>query len=129
MANKARLTAKTAPKPPPADSDGNPIHNEILLGLPPKEFEFLIPKLEFVRLKTHHVLHEPGDTLKSAYFCDSGLISILTVFSNGKCVEVGLVGKEGFVGIPLVSGFRTSATRAVAQIDATAFRVDAETLT
>jgi hypothetical protein len=44
-------------------------------------------------------------------------------------VEVGLVGKEGFIGIPLVAGFRTAATRAVAQIDATAFRVDSQTLT
>jgi len=43
-------------------------------------------------------------------------------------VEVGLVGKEGFVGLPLVAGFRTSPTRAVAQIEGTAFRVDGETL-
>jgi len=50
------------------------------------------------------------------------------VFPDGKSVEVGLVGKEGFVGVPLVAGFRTSATRAIAQIDATAFRVDGETL-
>ena len=76
----------------------------------------------------HHVLHEPGDTLKSAYFCNSGLISILSVFPDGKCVEVGLVGKEGFVGLPLVAGFHTAATRAIAQIDATAFRVDTEIL-
>jgi CRP-like cAMP-binding protein len=56
------------------------------------------------------------------------LISILSVFPDGKSVEVGLVGKEGFIGIPLVAGFRTSPTRAIAQIEATAFRVDGETL-
>jgi len=88
----------------------------------------LFPKLEFVRLKTHHVLHEPGDTLKSAYFCNTGLVSILSVFPDGKSVEVGLIGKEGIIGLPLVAGFRTSPTRAVTQIEATAFRVDAETL-
>jgi hypothetical protein len=43
-------------------------------------------------------------------------------------VEVGLIGKEGFVGVPLVAGFRTTPTRAVAQIEGTAFRVDGETL-
>jgi CRP-like cAMP-binding protein len=96
--------------------------------LPPEELEMLLPKLEYVRLRTHHVLHEPGDTLKSAFFCDTGLISILSVFPDGKSVEVGLVGKEGFVGLPLVAGFRTAPTRAVAQIEATAFRVDAEAL-
>ncbi len=128
MANKARPPAVSSSKPPPGDGDGNHIHNQILLNLPPKESAMLIPKLEFVRLKTHHVLHEPGDTLKSAYFCNTGLVSILSVFPDGKSVEVGLIGKEGFVGVPLVAGFRTSPTRAVAQIEATAFRVDGETL-
>jgi len=112
-----------------ADDDGNHIHNEILIGLPPREREMLLSKLEVVRLKVHHVLHEPGDTLKSAYFCNTGLISILSVFPDGKSVEVGLVGKEGFVGLPLVAGFRTAPTRAIAQIDATAFRIDGDALT
>jgi len=128
MATDPRPPTKFSPKPPSSDGDGNHIHNEILLGLPPKESEMLFPKLELVRLMTHHVLHEPGDSLKSAYFCDSGLVSILSVFPDGKSVEVGLVGKEGFIGVPLVAGFRTAATRAIAQIEATAFRVNSETL-
>jgi len=128
MANKSRPPAKLSPPPPISDVDGNHIHNEILLGLPPRERELLFPKLEFVRLKTRLVLHEPGDTLKSGYFCNSGLVSILSVFSDGKSVEVGLVGREGFIGLPLVVGFRTAPTRAVAQIEGTAFRVDGEAL-
>jgi len=128
MANKSRPPAKLSPPPPISDVDGNHIHNEILLGLPPRERELLFPKLEFVRLKTRLVLHEPGDTLKSGYFCNSGLVSILSVFSDGKSVEVGLVGLEGFIGLPLVVGFRTAPTRAVAQIEGTAFRVGGEAL-
>jgi len=128
MNNKSRPTASSSPKPQVTDGDGNPIRNEILLSLPPGESERVLPKLEFVRLKTHHVLHEPGDTLKSAWFCNSGLISILSVFQDGKSVEVGLVGKEGFIGVPLVAGFRTAPTRAIAQIEASAFRIDADKL-
>jgi CRP-like cAMP-binding protein len=128
MPKNPGVSVNSAPKPPPADGDGNHIYNEILLGLPSKERESLLPKLELVRLKTHLVLHEPGDTLKSAYFCNTGLVSVLSVFADGKSVEVGLVGKEGFVGLPLVAGFRTSATRAIAQIDGSAFRVDGKTL-
>ena len=79
----------------PASSDGNQIRNKILLALPPKEKENLLPKLEFMRLNVRHVLHEPGDTLRSVYFPNSGLVSILSVFPDGKCVEVGLVGKGG----------------------------------
>ena len=94
------------PKPPPTDSRGNEIHNEILLGLP-EDCSELRSKLEYVRVKVHSVLFEPGDALKSVYFCNSGMISILSVFPDGKSVEVGLVGKEGFIGLPLLVGFQT----------------------
>lgn len=104
------------------------ITNEILVDLPREEREMLSPKLEFLRLGLRHVLHEPGDFMKSAYFCNSGLISILSVFPDGKSVEVGLVGKEGFVGLPLVAGFRMATTRAVVQIETTVFRVEGDAL-
>jgi CRP-like cAMP-binding protein len=111
-----------------ADGDGNTIHNAILLALSHQEFETLLPKLEFVRLTRGQVLHEVGDTLRSAYFCNSGMVSILSVFPDGKSVEVGLIGTEGFVGLPLVAGFRQAATRAVVQVEGTAFRIDADAL-
>ncbi len=111
-----------------SDSDGNHIHNQILLRLPPAERDIVFPKLELVRLKGRQMLHEVGDTLKSAYFCNTGMVSILTVFSDGKSIEAGLIGKEGFVGIPLVAGFRSASTRAVVQVEATALRIEAEVL-
>lgn len=120
--------SKSSPKPQCRDGDGNHIQNEILLDLPRKERDMLLSKLEFVRLKAHQVLHEPGDNLKSVYFCNTGLVSILSVLPDGKSVEVGLIGEEGFVDLPLVAGFRTAFTRAVAQIEGTAFRVDGEVL-
>jgi len=117
MSIKIRPSFKPSLRPAAPKGDGNnPILNEILLGLPPKECDLIFSKLEFVRLKTHQLLHEPGDILRSAYFCNSGLISILSVFPDGKSVEVGLVGKEGFIGMPLVVGFRTAVTRAIVQI-------------
>jgi CRP-like cAMP-binding protein len=110
------------------DGDGNHVHNEILLALPRVESEVVLPKLEFVRLKLHQVIHEAGETLKSLYFCNSGMFSVLNVMPDGKSVEVGLIGKEGVSGTPLVAGFRTSHTRAVIQAEATAFRMDADAL-
>jgi CRP-like cAMP-binding protein len=124
MANKTRPAIKSSSTPPIADGDGNRIHNQVLLGLPSRELELVLPELEFMRLPVHHTLHEPGDTLKSAYFVNSGMISILSVFADGKSVEVGLVGKEGFIGVSLVAGFRSAPTRALAQISASAFRID-----
>ncbi len=72
------------------DGDGNHVLNEILLALSRAESEAVLPKLEFMRLKLHHVLHEAGETLKSAYFCNSGMFSVLNVMPDGKSVEVGL---------------------------------------
>ena len=133
--SKERTVANPSPRPPKAavpssivDGDGNPIHNHILLGIPPAERERLIPKLELQHQRTHHVLHQPGASVKSAYFCDTGLVSILSVLPDGRSVEVGLIGNEGFVGVPLLAGFRTSPTRAIAQISGTVFRIDAEAL-
>ncbi|HEV2696354.1 MAG TPA: hypothetical protein VGU90_00060, partial [Terriglobales bacterium] len=86
------LRPKIAASPPSQDGDGNRIFNEILLVLPPREREQLFSKLEFVRLKLHQVLFEPGETLKSGYFCNSGMFSILNVMPDGRSVEVGLIG-------------------------------------
>ena len=65
------------------------------------------------------VLHEPGEPIKFGYFLNSGMASVLTVLTEGKSVEVGLTGKDGFVGLPLIVGFSTSPTQAVIQIEAT----------
>jgi CRP-like cAMP-binding protein len=120
--------AKSAPKPSQRDGDGNHVSNEILLSLPPAEFNRVLPKLELVRLKLHQVVHDAGETIKSGYFVNSGVLSILAVQPDGKTVEVGLIGSEGFCGLPLLVGFRSSPTRAVTQADATAYRCGAETL-
>jgi CRP-like cAMP-binding protein len=131
MANGSRpLTdVRTSVIDPGSNGKGREIHNKILLALPPSEFQILLPKLEYLGLNLHQTLHEPGDTLKSLYFVNSGLVSVLTVFPDGKGLEVGLIGKEGFVGSPLLAGFRTANTRSIVQIEGSAFRVDAEAFT
>lgn len=121
----SRMSAKLAN----SDGDGNQIHNEILLSLPREECNLFFSKLEFMRLNHLQMLHEVGDTIRSVYFCNSGMISTLNVFPDGKSVEVGLIGKEGFVGLPLIAGFRSSALRVNVQISGSAFRVDADALT
>ena len=53
---------------------------------------------------------------------------MLTVLPDGESVEVGLIGNEGFVGVPVIFGFKTSPLRIMIQSDATAYRVDAQSL-
>jgi CRP-like cAMP-binding protein len=106
------------------DNDRSEVGNIILRGLPPVEWTQLFSSLEFVRLRLHQVLHEVGESIKSGYFLNEGMGSVLTVQPDGESVEVGLIGKEGFVGLPVIFGFKTSALRIITQGDGTAYRVD-----
>lgn len=100
----------------------------ILRSLPRKECAQVFSSLEFVRLKLHQVLHEVGETIRSGYFLNDGMASVLTVQPDGKSVEVALIGREGFVGLPVIFGFKTSGLRVVTQADATAYRIDRDAL-
>ena len=119
-----RLGAKSDSSSPPV-IDGQLVDNQILLSLPAKEREQIFPLLTFVELETHDVLLEPGEAIKLGYFMNRGMTSILTVLAEGKSVEVGLTGKDGFVGLPLIVGFRSGPTQAVVQIAGNAFRMNA----
>ena len=123
-----RLPVRPNSVSPPNDGDGNHVGNLILLGLSKEDYNQVMPRLELVRLKLHQVLYEAGETIKSGYFVSSGLISVLAVQPDGKSIEVGLIGREGFVGLPLLVGYHSSPTRTVIQGDAVAYRCSAQDL-
>ena len=104
------------------------IQNEILLGLPRKEGTSILSKSKFVPLPARTVLTEMSDPIEFCYFLNSGVVSIIHVMTDGKSVEVGLTGKEGFVGLPLIVGYGTSPTRAIIQIEATGYKIRAQDL-
>jgi CRP-like cAMP-binding protein len=104
------------------------ISNKILVRLSEKECNQVLSKMEFVRLELQQVVHEAGETIKSAYFVNTGLISMLAVEPDGKSVEVGLIGNEGFTALPLLVGYRTNPTRLITHGDGTAYRCDAMVL-
>jgi CRP-like cAMP-binding protein len=111
--------------PAAADGNRNNIQNLILLGLPAGELNAVAKKMEFVELPTHSVLHEAGEPVAHVYFINAGLASVLNVMSDGKSVEVGLAGKEGFVGLPLVVGLSTSPTQVIMQVGGSAHQMTA----
>ena len=125
MVNKPALSRRKSDGKAAPMVDGTLVSNELLLSLPPEDWESIFPELSSVQLRTHEVLHESGEPIRFAYFLNSGLASVLSVLSDGKSVEVGLTGREGFVGLPLVVGLSTSPTRTVIQIEGAGFRVSA----
>jgi len=110
-------------KPSTRGVDPRSIRNEILLSLPSKECAAVLADLEFVEMRNYDLLNEMGEPIEYCYFMNSGMTSILTIMGDGKGVEVGLTGKEGFIGLPVIVGLKTSATRAIVQITGSAFRL------
>jgi CRP-like cAMP-binding protein len=97
--------------------------NSLLAALPGKLRERMHTGLEPVTLTFGEVLYEPGDPIRHVYFpCDS-LVSLLTLADGHLALEVGLVGWEGMVGIPLVLGVGVSQVRALVQGTGTAMRM------
>ncbi len=111
------------------DITGKPIKNVILLSLPDREFNLLRPYLEYVDLPHHRILHEAGDRIEFAHFLNQGLASLVVTTSDGRSVEVALVGKEGMVGTPLAVGLDRGPYRAIMQISGDGLRVKSDVLT
>lgn len=110
------------------DVSGRPNGNEILDAIPESEYNRLRPELEFVQLSHHHILHEAGERMEFAYFLNEGLASLVVLTSDGRSVEVAIVGHEGIVGTPLAVGLRRGPYRSIMQISGTAFRIKSELL-
>lgn len=119
---------KSVLQPRSSDNGNRVLAGEILGKLPRAEIDLLRPKLEFVPLRMHQVLHEAGDKIRFAYFVESGLISVVNLQPDGKSVEVALIGRSGFTGMPVVDGFSTSPNRYIIQAEGTADRIEATAL-
>src|SRR5690242_13975612 len=109
------------------DRGGNSIENAILRHLPDREFALLQNHLEFVALPQKMELQGPGQPIEHGWFINRGLISIL-VTTEARSVEVGVMGREGFVGVELGMGFITTPHLLIVQVPGNAYRVPAAVL-
>jgi CRP-like cAMP-binding protein len=129
MADKATsLGVNSPPANVASDGDGRAVENAILAGLPRKDRALILSKSRLVSLPARTVLTEMAQPIEFGYFLNAGVVSIIKVMKDKKSVEVGLTGKEGFVGLPLVAGYSTSPTRAIIQIEASANKISVQDL-
>jgi CRP-like cAMP-binding protein len=108
------------------DAAGKAINNIILLSLPDEEYNLLRPHLETVDLPQYEILHEAGGKIEFGYFLNDGMTSLVALSADGRSVEVGIVGREGMVGLPLTVGLLRGAFRAIMQMAGTGVRIQAE---
>jgi len=106
-------------------SAGGPIANSLLAALPREDYQNLLGELEPLTLSSGEVLYEPGERIRQVYFPGDAQVSLLIVMPDRKALEVGLVGREGMVGIPLVLGAEVSSVRVLVQGSGSALRMKA----
>jgi CRP-like cAMP-binding protein len=81
-----------------------PIPNLFLAALPQDDLKRLRPHFETVDGTLGKVLIEMGEPMPHLYFPDGGMASLLIRLEDGAAIEVGVVGKEGFAGLPALLG-------------------------
>jgi CRP-like cAMP-binding protein len=111
-----------------SDVAGKALMNEVLLDIPEDEYALMRPHLEPVDLPQHTILFEPTEKINFAYFPNDGMTSLVITVKDGRSVEVGMVGREGMVGTPLVAGMRSGLCRAIMQIAGSGLRIRSEVL-
>src|SRR4051794_12868690 len=87
------------------------VRNRLLAALPPDDFAALAPALRPVDLDFRQTLHRPDRPLEAAYFPERGMVSMLAPLDEGQTMEVGIVGREGLVGLPVVLGADSATTQ------------------
>src|ERR1700736_5458139 len=103
--------------------DGKHVSNKVLLATPDSEYQLMRPDLTYVDLPTHLSLHEPTQSIDFVYFPNRGMVSQVVVTKDGRTVEVGVVGNEGYVGAGLAVGLSRSSVREIVQIAGDGFRM------
>lgn len=99
------------------------VRNLLLAVLPEDERRRIEPYCESVDLKARATLCEADEPVSHAWFVQSGVCSALVHASNGDAVEVGAIGREGMVGLPLVLGESSSPFHVMVQMSGTAIRI------
>jgi CRP-like cAMP-binding protein len=102
------------------------VSNVILLSLPDQEYNLLRPYLEPADLPQYEILHESGEKIDFTYFLNHGMTSLVALSGDGRSVEVGIVGKEGMIGMSLTVGLRQGVFRAIMQMPGSGLRIRSE---
>ena len=101
--------------------------NHLLASVASDELSRLLAGANIVGQELRSVLFRRGDSVRYVYFPISGLYSLLAPTANGDTVEVGTVGREGFLGIERHLGVEEAYCTAIAQVPGQAIRIDADT--
>lgn len=109
-----------------ADENDATIHGNRLLGLlSPRDRARLLPHLERVPLAYRQTLYGARKSVSCVYFIETGVGSLVNTMKNGDAAEVGTIGNEGIVGLPVVLGDDRAPMNVYVQVPGAGMKMDA----
>lgn len=105
-----------------------PAGNAILAALLATEYKRILPSLEHVTLKRGEIIYRADQEIRSVYFPEDSVIAMVDTTDDQRTIEVGLIGREGFVGINIFLGGAITPDRAIVQLPGGAFRMNSKDL-
>jgi CRP-like cAMP-binding protein len=105
-----------------------PTGNRLLDALAEEELERLRPDLEPVSLGLKETLIKPDEPIGHVWFPVDSVCSVVATMKDGQAVEVGTIGNEGMVGLPVFLGRDSVPLGAFCQVPGEAVRMRSEVL-
>ena len=106
-------------------TDRSARQNRLLGAMSQADTDQFFSNLQAVSLPLKQIVYEIGAPLEHVYFVEQGVISILTMMTNGDSIEAGMVGMEGVVGLATLFGDAVSGQHMIVQAPVTALRMGA----
>ena len=111
-----------------AYSTVNQNKNWLLAAMSSNDLALLEPMLKPLALKVKLVLEPANKAIKHSYFITSGLASVIAIGKNSHRLEVGIIGRDGMTGLPVVLGNDRSPNETFIQVEGTGSRIAADDL-
>lgn len=102
--------------------------NRLLAALPGEDYQRLVPNLKLVEFPQHKILYHAGDNYDYAYFPLTALVSSVAILENGSTAEIGVIGNEGMVGLPIILDTSYSNSAAIVQVGGNGYQISARYL-
>jgi CRP-like cAMP-binding protein len=97
--------------------------NRLLLALPAGNLKRLMPALEQILCEHHQVLLDTDSSLDHVFFPDSGVVSVVAVYEDGRIIEMATIGREGCTGFQAIFRAKSSSVRFLVQIPGSAAKM------
>lgn len=110
---------------PIATAPHHPRDNRLFAALPHPDAARLLPHCTPVTWALGDVLYDPDRVQMYLYFPTTAMVSLLYTLANGMSAEMGVIGHEGVVGLPLFMGGVSTPSQAIVQAAGSGFQLPA----